>query len=150
MAGSPRRFDTFFRSSTLSVAAAGVAEQALLLQQIRESLPKSLANHCLHCLRKNDTLTIQVGTAAQATLLRFQTSGLPEKIARQGGPLFREIRIRTLPAAADVRGPKSRQALRPSAETTRMLIAAAEVNEEGEIRSALMRLGQTLEKAGTR
>ena len=150
MASSPRRLDTLFRSSTLSVTAARVAEQELLLRQIRESLPNSLANHCLHCFSKNDTLTIQVGTAAQATLLRFQTSGLAEKIARLGGPLFREIRIRTLPAATDVSRAKSRRALRPSAETTRLLIASAESNEDEEIRSALMRLGQTLQKAGTR
>ena len=87
MAGSPRRLDSFFRYSTLSVTAARVTEQEHLLRLIREALPKSLGDHCLHCLRKNDTLTIQVGTAAQATMLRFQTSGLLEKIARQGGPL---------------------------------------------------------------
>ena len=150
MAGSPRRLDSFFRYSTLSVTAARVTEQEHLLRLIREALPKSLGDHCLHCLPKNDTLTIQVGTAAQATMLRFQTSGLLEKIARQGGPLFREIRIRTLPTSADINRPKSRRAQRPSAETTRLLIASAESNEEGEIRSALMRLGQTLEKAGTR
>ena len=143
MTNTPRRLNSFFRNATLSSMAATVADQDELLRQVRAALPAGLRVHCLHCLRKNDTLIIQVGSAAQATLMRFQSSVLLDRIFTPDGRQLRKIQIRALPASVSIT-PKPFTPKRPSKATANQLMASAESCESEEIKSALMRLGRTL------
>jgi hypothetical protein len=145
MRDMPRRFDSFFRESSLSGMTATVATQEALLRQVRAALPSGLRGHCLHCLRKSDTLIIQVGSAAQATLIRFQSSALLGKIFTADGTQLRKIQIRTLPAT-DTLTPKASVRKRPSRAAANQLMASAESCESAEIKSALTRLGLALGK----
>jgi hypothetical protein len=148
MANTPRRFDSFFCESTLHEMTATVATQEELLRQVRAALPNGLRGQYLHCLRKNDTLIIQVRSAAQATLMRFHSSALLEKILTTDGTRLRKIQIRTLPASVSIT-PKPSIAKRPSKATANQLIESAESCESEEIKSALKRLGLALVKIET-
>lgn len=139
----PRRLNSFFCGSTLSGMAAIVADQEELLRQVREALPTGLQGHCLHCLRKNDTLIIQVESAAQATLMRFHSSAILAKLFNTNTLQIRKIQIRSLPASGDITRERSR-AQSPSKAAAHQLIASADNFESEEIKSALRRLGRTL------
>ncbi len=145
MATPPRRLNSFFRNSTLSALTASVAEQQELLRRVRTLLPVGLRDHCKHCIRKNDTLIIQVESVAQATLMRFQAPTLLGQIAPMVGHPIRDIQIRNLPPISTDTG-KPAVAHHQSKMTAHHLIASAESCNSEEIKAALTRLGRTLWK----
>jgi len=143
MTNKPRRLDSFFCNSALTNIKATVAAQEELLRQVRAALPTGLRGQCLHCLLRNDTLIILVESAAQASLMRFQSGALLDRILITDGHQLSRVQIRTLPASASIT-PKPFSAKRPSKATAKQLILSAESCESEVIKSALMRLGRTL------
>ena len=138
----PRPLSTYLGHGPLETLAAAIAEQQRWRELVRNLLPASLVQHCVHVMRNNHALVVMVDSAAGATLLRFQAPGLLSKIQSEVDPSVTEIKVRI-----------GRPLAGPSQSTQPKVMRAAVVQhleefqkscDDPEIREALLRLGQTL------
>jgi hypothetical protein len=114
------------------------------LAEIKKNLPPVLADHCIHCVPKQDRLIVYVDTAAFASQLRFFAPTLIDALASTTYSGFKEIKIRIAMPTAHPEG-ATKKAL-PLTETAAIHVSkTAETCQSEEIRLSLLRLGRTLQ-----
>lgn len=142
MATYPRRIGTLLAGRFTSV----LGEQEKLVRAIQERLPTPLRPHCRHCIRRGDTLVIQVGSSSHASLFRFHAPSLLRSMNDDLGLQLRDIQIRNLiPRVEPTAKPRVD---RPIAGSAKHVLEAAAACESGDIRTSLLRLGSTLSRLG--
>jgi len=143
MPAYPRRFAACCRRAMPATLTSDLAEHARLLLRVKSVLPPPLSRQCRYCRSQGGVLIVQMESSAMASLLRFQTPAILERLGAEHGLHFTDLVIRNwLPeanAAADRPKPP-----RPSARAGEHLLQAAESCAVDEIKSALLRLGHTL------
>jgi hypothetical protein len=113
------------------------------LAEIKKNLPPVLADHCIHCVPKQDRLIVYVDTAAFASQLRFFVPALVQALASTTHSVFKEIQIRiAMPTGHQERATKKALPLTEAAGIH--VNKTAEACQSEEIRLSLLRLGRTL------
>lgn len=113
------------------------------LAEIKKNLPPVLADHCIHCVPKQDQLIVYADTAAFASQLRFFAPALLEALASTTPAGFKEIQIRiAIPTAHQERATNKTFPLTEAAGIH--VNKTAEACQSEEIRLSLLRLGRTL------
>ena len=121
-------------------------EQDRLVRAVQERLPAPLRTHCRHCIRKGDTLVIQIGSSSHASLIRFHAPTLLRSMNDDLGLQLRDIQIRNLiPKGEPI---TNRRAEKPGDGSARHILEAASACESGDIRTSLLKLGATLSRLG--
>lgn len=143
MPGKPEPLRTLLGSSALAPLRAQMERQERLLQAVRRGLPEFLADHCRHCVAKDDRLLIYVDSAAWGSQLRFYGPSLLAHLEQSAGYRFRDVRLRSLVQTSERESPKRRV---PAASAGAIVRESAENSTSDEIREALLRLSRTLER----
>jgi hypothetical protein len=145
-----------FPNGTIAYYCSQIERQKQVLQRIHAVLPKSIAEHALHCVVNGKKLLIYTDTAAWASQLRFYNRAILEAIA----PVTREpvsimqikVRAEISPAGhkAEDRAfqamPPGRKPNIPSAEKIAFIHSHSLTVSDERLKSALLRLSATLEK----
>lgn len=142
MATYPRRIGTLLAGRFTSV----LSEQERLIRAVQERLPTPLRAHCRHCIRKGDTLVIQVGSSSHASIIRFHAPTLLRSMNDDLGLQLRDIQIRNLIPKGEPTA--NRRTHSPVEGSARHILEAASACESGDIRTSLLRLGSTLSRLG--
>jgi hypothetical protein len=145
MPGNPIPLSGLLGSVGLASIHAQLEGQERLLRAVRQGLPDFLRGHCPHCVAKDDRLVLYVDSPAFASQVRFFGPSLLAHLEQATGQRFRDIQIRNLLPAAPRPGAK-RPITPPAPGITEMLRATADNSSSGEIRDALVRLSQTLDR----
>ena len=122
-----------------------IRAQSRLLTLIQSSLPPEVGSQCRHGVIRGSELRITVDSSSQASILRFHQTLLLEKLHAAGYPHVRMIRLKV--AAIDAPGVAAiRRRPLPGNHTASVIATAAEACQEPDIRAALIKLANTLEK----
>jgi hypothetical protein len=147
-----------FPNGTIAYYCSQIERQKQVLQHIHAVLPKSIAEHALHCVVNGKKLLIYTDTAAWASQLRFYNRAILDAIA----PITREsvsimqikVRAETLPAGRKQEAgdedfqtmPPGRKPNIPSAEKIAFIHSHSLTVSDERLKAALLRLSATLEK----
>jgi hypothetical protein len=114
-----------------------VAEQQLLLDQVRLQLPPDLAAHCQAAVRNPGRLAVYADSPAWASRLRYLVPELAERFGIPTGHI--QVRVLAPPLRRHGDTPE-RKIKRLSERNRRMLIEVAEGCSDLELKAALRRL----------
>jgi hypothetical protein len=147
-----------FPNGTIAYYCSQIERQKQVLQRIHAVLPKSIAEHALHCVVNGKKLLIYTDTAAWASQLRFYNRAILEAIA----PVTREpvsimqIKVRAEISPAGHKGeaedrafqaiPSGRKPNIPSAEKIAFIHSHSLTVSDEQLKAALQKLSATLAK----
>jgi len=136
----PRSAKALLQSSAaLRQLGRRLAEQRLLLDEVRLQLPADLAERCRAAVLGPAGLTLYTDSPAWASRLRYLTPKLAERLP-QGR---RDVRVRVLAIPAQkARETRPRKVRRLSEEDRRTLLEVADACSEPRLSAALRRLAQ--------
>ena len=144
MRNYPRPLSTYLGHVSLESMAVEIAEHQQWRETVKKLLPASLGQHCDHAMLRKSALVVIVGSAAGATLLRFQAPSLLSRIQSEIDPSVTEIKVRIgRPLANPTKSPHQRVI---RAAVVQHLEEYGESCEHQEIRAAVSRLSQTLRR----
>ena len=145
MSAYPRLVSGYLNAAAMTVLQAELEKHRRLLNVVQASLPEYLAHHCRHCVQKSDKLILYVDSPGFATQIRFHSTALLTSIHDAAPHRFTEIQVRNLiPADGNAKRPDGR--LRSTKKAGEHILATAENSASNDIREAMLRLGQTLER----
>lgn len=143
----PRRVSELIPRKALDACLARIESHRRLLETIRRLLPPPLAAHCLYCVAGDQALVLYAESTAWASQLRFYLPRIIEELAKEGHGRYRQGKVKTLALAlaAERPAPPRPGPKRPGPATIAALERSARASE-GEIGTALARLGTTLRR----
>lgn len=124
---------------------ARVEQQKKMLLQIKTALPKTLAEHTLHCVANDKKLSLYTDSAVWATQLRFYKTVIIEAIAPIT-PNIEILQIKIDAALATRRHPPRQTAKVPTPAIIAAIRHDAKQNPNDPLNQALMKLSSTLAK----
>jgi len=148
MATKPEPTRQFLNNPMFQDIHQRVAIHARLLRKIKETVPGPMAEHCLHCVAKEDgSLVLYTDSQAFASQLRFHVPSILARLDAVGETSIRQIAIRNL-AMEPQPGPAKPAARmkKPSTEAIEAIKASSRRDGGDELDAALARLGESMER----
>lgn len=125
-------------------------QQALKQQQLLEiaqaACPKTLANLLAGCVNKNGKLTLLTESTTAASQLRFYTPSIAAQLKSKSIEGIKTIGVRVIRPLRNEPPVQTAQSL-PSTGTIQILREAMNSSPDSELKSAIQRLADTLEKS---
>lgn len=147
MSDKPTSADKFLHGEAMAGIRTELGRQARMLEAVRRCLPEFLAEHCRHCVVKDEQLLIYVDAPSWGAQLRFCLPDLRVLLARSTGQDFRQIQVRTVVPAESLAVKKPSSYVPPSPSANQAIQEAIEASPHEDIREALRRLSLALERA---
>ena len=133
-----------FDGRPLAVCLEKIAEQKLLLRNVKAVLPAPIAEHALHCVLNETRLLIYTDSGAWASQIRFFHEPILNKMHQSGQRKILKIQVKVLPLAIEAK--PARTAALPSSETIQAILGQVDDKSNDVLNLALSRLGKTLRK----
>ena len=138
-------FKNAFSFSNTSVIQHHLAKHQKILQIILSVSPTQIQPHIKDCVINHNKLLIYVSSAVWATQLRFFNSQIKAAVNSQSNEKIEQLRIRILSPAPYETVKKVKKTF-PSAENIDLLRNNAAAITEGKLKSALLKLSNTLQQ----
>lgn len=126
---------------TLKFLDREVAAQGELLTQVRQSLPRELAAHCVNAQLHDSRLTLHTDSPVWATRLRYLSAQLIS-VLKHAHPGLREIKVKLL--VERKAPPRRRDPAHKSDVAAALLRDMAGDTEQTSLRDALLRLSRSV------
>ncbi len=119
-----------------------VRQQQALLQQIKQVLPKNLAEHLCYCVPSGKKLLLYTSSANWSSSLRFYQQAVLQKAQQAGWAQLQLAQVKIIPERMTIQTAAKPQS--PSMENVQMIQQAADSQADDKLKQALSRLGRTL------
>ncbi len=132
--------------SNISAVQQHIAKHKKILAIILSVSPAQLQPHIKDCVVNHNKLLIYVSSAAWASQLRFFHAQIKEAVNSQSKEKVELIRIRVLSPSPYKKKNKQKKLI-PSPENIELLRNNATTITEGKLKSALLKLSNTLQQS---
>lgn len=133
-----------FDGRQMAICLAMIAEQYQLLTIVKTALPTDIAKSVIHCVRSKQRLLLYTESASWASQLRFFHQAILNKLAETEYKNIQVVKVKIQPQLIEQKSLRILQL--PSAENIRMMQEQVKGREQDELKQALLRLSNTLEK----
>jgi hypothetical protein len=125
-----------------------LAFHAELLKRVKATLPDSAADHCLHCVAREDGgLVLYTDSQAFAAQFRFYAPSIQAKLNAAGDLFVKQIAVRNLSLAPPKTAERAAAPMKePSPESIEAVKASSHCAPGDELGEALARLGASMER----
>lgn len=135
-----------YSNKTMAFYYQQINNQQLLLKNIKDVLPKNLAEQARHCVIKEKKLLIYTESAIWASQLRFYEHMILSAINPLTKTRIENMQTKVLTTPAHNRFLNIRKPKLPSTDKIKLLKANSMAIEDTQLRNALQKLSNTLEK----
>jgi hypothetical protein len=140
---TPFKLATTCQTPIMAVYQAKIKQQKYFLELIRATLFAPLAEHVLYCVISGKKCLLYTDAEEWATQLRFYQPILLDTLANSTQIAIHSIQVRLI-------SPPPQQTIRnnklPSKENIKLIQDNLQYRQEDELKQALLRLSQTLER----
>ncbi|GAB4254636.1 MAG: hypothetical protein Kow0065_01910 [Methylomicrobium sp.] len=136
-----------YRYRTFGKIAAQMEQQLHLLRIIKASLPRSLADHTVHCLIDNTKLIVYADSANWASQLRFHRTTMLKAIEKSANHSITTLQFRIAEPIIQKTDRRSRQAKIPNHDSLSHLRNSINSTANHDpLAASLLKLTETLER----
>lgn len=115
-----------------------------LLNTIKSSLPETLASHALYCVVSDQKVSLYTDSAIWSSQLRFYQQSILQNLSNSYQSIFQSLQIKIIPKTTE--NNKQIDKTLPSTENIDLIMQQAELQNDDELKTALLRLGKTCKK----
>ncbi len=123
-----------------------IETQATLLKKIKATLPDHLSAHALYCVLSNKKVSLYTDSAIWSSQLRFYHQTILQGLLGSHEGVIETLQIKITPSSIEQKPEQKKTKNIPSDENIDYILEQAEHLNEGNLKDALLRLGQTFQK----